>query len=166
MATLEGGLRDRMMLQSVVNDIVADLTARDWFNNTGKDYSPFVVVDEFPDDKDEVELNTIAFSMGDTQSTALELGSKSEILYTSLFVDFFAEGDGLGRHVVGDVATHVNDVGQFTVYDYRQVIPTAEFVVNVSDGSLERTKPVRAVNAWQKHWHSVAFVVTEERHNI
>jgi hypothetical protein len=163
MATLEGGLRDRMMLQSVVNDVVANLTTRGWFINTGKEYLPFSVVDEFPDDKDEVALNTIAFSMGDTASNAAEMGSKSELLHTSIFIDFFAENDGLGRHVVGDIAAHVNDVGQFTVYDYRQVTPSAEFVVLIAADSLERTKPIRAVNAWQKHWHSVAFVVMEER---
>jgi hypothetical protein len=104
--------------------------------------------------------------MGDTTSLAMELGSKAERLHTSLFIDFFAENDGLGRHVVGDIATHVNDVGQFTVYDYEQVSPPAEFVVQVATNSLERSKPVRAVNAWQKHWHSVAFVVIEERFNI
>jgi hypothetical protein len=162
---LEGGLRDRMMLESVVNDIVADLTTRGWFNNTNKQYAPITVVDEYPEDDDAVELNTIAFSMGDTTSLALELGSKAERLHTSIFVDFFAENDGLGRHVVGDVAAHVNDVGQFTVYDYEQVSPTAEFVVQVMESTLERSKPTRATNAWQKHWHSVAWVVVEERFN-
>jgi hypothetical protein len=162
---LEGGLRDRMMLESVLRDVVADLTTRDWFNNTNKQYAPFVVVDEYPDDKDEVALNTIAFSMGNSASHALELGSKSELIRTGIFIDFFAESDGLGRHVVGDVAAHVNDVGQFPVYDYEQGIPPVEFTVTVMESSLERTKPTRAVNAWQKHWHSVAFVVEEQRMN-
>lgn len=160
---LTGGLRDRMLLQSVVNDITAQLTALDWLNNTGKQYKPFTLVDEFPDDTDEVELNTIAFSMGDTRSQAMELGSKSMILYTPIFVDMFAESDGLGRHVIGDIFEHVRDVGQFTVYDYSQPAPPAEFVAQVQVDTMERTKPTRAVNAWQKHWHSCAFVVTDER---
>ncbi len=165
MATLEGGLRDRMLLQSVLNDIVGDLTARGWFT-VGREHKAFTVVDEYPDDKAEVELNTIAFSLGDTRTSQAEMGSAGEILFVPIFVDMFAESDGLGRHVVGDVHAFVQKQGQFDVLDYRvDPNPPVEYVVQLVDGSIERTKPTRAVNSWQKHWHTVAFVVTEERLN-
>lgn len=164
MAALTGGLRDRMLLQSVMTDIVADLTARGWFG-VGREHKAFTVVDEYPDDKDEVELNTIAFSLGDSNSTATELGSKAETIRVPLFVDMFAENDGLGRHVVGDIHEFVAKQGQFDVLDYRDPSPPVEFTVQLVDGTIERSKPTRAVNSWQKHWHMVAFVVTEERSN-
>jgi hypothetical protein len=166
MAALVGGLRDRMLLQSAMSDIVADLTTRGWFN-VGRDHKPFTVVDEFPDEKTEVELNTIAFSMGDSNSMAAELGSAAEIIHVPIFVDMFAENDGLGRHVVGDIHEFVKKQGQFEVRDYRvDPTPPTEFIVQLVENSIERSKPTRAVNSWQKHWHVVAFVVTEERSNV
>ncbi len=164
MATLEGGLRDRMLLESVLQDIKADLVTRGWFD-LGREHGAITIVDEYPDDDAEVELNTIAFSLGDTRSTALELGSKAETLFVPIFIDMFAESDGLGRHVIGDIHSHVQSVGQFDVLDYRDATPSMEFRVQLVDGSIERSKPTRAVNPWQKHWHVVAFVVTEERQN-
>ena len=161
---LTGGLRDRMVLQSVVTAITGEMTTLGWFNMTGKQYSEITILDEYPDDKDEVAINTMAFSLGGVQRSEMELGSNAQTLYFPIYVDFFAESDGLGRHVVGDIANFVNRVGQFTVYDYSaSPTPTAEFVVLLGEGSLETTKPDRAVNNWQKHWHSVGFVVTEER---
>lgn len=164
MAQLDGGLRDRMLLESVMKDIVADLTARGWFN-VNSNYAPFTIVDEYPDDKDEVDLNTIAFSLGDSRTNATELGSKAETIYVPIFVDMFAESDGLGRHVVGDIHEFVQKQGQFDVRDYRDPVPPTEYVVQLVEGSIERSKPTRAVNSWQKHWHIVAFVLTEERSN-
>jgi len=164
MATLTGGLRDRMLLQSVMQDIIDDLTTRGWFN-IGREHKPITYVDEYPSETDEVALNTIAFSLGDAKSRATELGSAAEIITVPIFVDMFAESDGLGRHVIGDIHEFVAKQGKFDVLDYRQPVPPVEFTVLLVDGSIERTKPTRAVNAWQKHWHTVAFVVTEERSN-
>jgi len=160
---LEGGLRDRMILQSVTNAIVADLTSKGWLTSTGKQYEPIVIVDEFPDDDAEVAVNTISFSIGDTATSELELGSRSLLLFTPVFVDFFAENDGLGRHVRGDIFAYVQKVMQFDVYDYSQPVPAVEFVVQVQEQSLEMQKPERAVNPWQKHWYTVQFSVTDER---
>lgn len=159
---LEGGLRDRMILESVMNDIVADLTTRGWFD-PNREHDPITVVDEFPDDKDDVALNTLAFSLGDTASRGMELGSNAEVLYVPIFADFYAESDGLGRHVVGDIASHAQDVGQFQVYDYSTVGDPAEFIVQIAEDGIDRSKPARAVNAWQKHWHIVAVMVVDER---
>ena len=162
MATLEGGLRDRMILESVLQQVKADMTTRGWFT-LGRDHLPITIVDEYPDEKAEVELNTIAFSMGDSSTRPLELGSNSESLSVPIFIDMFAENDGLGRHVIGDVYSYIQNIGQFNVYDYRQAIPPIEFVIQLGEGSIERTKPTRAVNSWQKHWYVCAFVVLEER---
>jgi hypothetical protein len=153
-----------MILESIAQDIKADLQAKGWFD-LGRQHGPITVVDEYPDDNAEVELNTLAISQGDVGVRPTELGSKAETIFIPIFCDFFAESDGLGRHLIGDIAAHVNDVGTFVVYDYQEVVPTAEFNVHYVSDSLERTKPQRAVNAWQKHWYVCAFVVTEERPN-
>jgi len=44
MATLEGGLRDRMLLESILQDIKADLVARGWFT-LGREHGPITIVE-------------------------------------------------------------------------------------------------------------------------
>ena len=94
---LEGGIRTRMILESVLKAVEADLTTRGWFDDG--QFSPISIIDEYPDDSDEVAVNTIAFSLGDSRTEPTELGGMSEEVIYPIFVDMFAESDGLGRHV-------------------------------------------------------------------
>lgn len=161
---LTGGLRDRMILESVLQDIKAYMATLGWFD-ADREHEPITIVDEYPDEDGDVPINTMAFSYGDIRSQPLELGGAAEEITNPIFIDFFAESDALGRHVVGDVHEHVQKQGQFAVYDYSQITPPVEFIVQVNDGSIDKRKPTRAVNAWQKNWHVLSFVVTEERSN-
>jgi len=164
MAALSGGTRYRMTLESVARDIEAFLAAEGWFDS-GREHQPIVVIDEYPDDKDEVATNTLAFSMGDSFTRTLELGSQAESLSIPMFADFFAENDGIGRHVVGDIYEYVQKIKAFNVLDYDQATPTVEFNVAVFEEASEMRKPERAVNPWQRHWYVCAFVVEDERFN-
>ncbi len=160
---LEGGIRTRMILESVLRAIEADLTTRGWFSDG--EFAPITIIDEYPDDTDEVAINTIAVSLGESYTEPMELGARSETVTFPIFIDMFAESDGLGRHVVGDVYSYLMKNQRFTVYDYREATPTEEFVVQYVEHSGETRKPDRAVNAWQKHWHVCAFSVSDERSN-
>jgi len=160
---LEGGLRTRMILESILRAIEADLTTRGWFSPG--EFAPITIIDEYPDDNDEVAINTIAFSIGDSATIPMELGAKSEEISFPIYVDMFAESDGLGRQVVGDVYGYVMKNQRFSIYDYREATPTEEFVVQYMDRSAGTSKPDRAVNAWQKHWYVCAFAVVDERSN-
>ena len=163
---LVGGLRDRMVLESIVRNLSAHLTSLGWLATT-RQHSPITIIDEYPDETNEdVPINTLAFSYGDVTSDPLELGAFSEEIFSPIFIDFFAESDALGRHVIGDLHTHVKKQGQFTVYDYTQDPVTSEFVVFLVDDSITKRKPGRAVNSWQKNWHVLSFVVYEERSNV
>lgn len=152
-----------MILESILKAIEANLTTRGWFDDG--EFSPITIIDEYPDDTDEVAVNTIAISLGDSRTEPLELGGKSEEIVLPIFVDMFAESDGLGRHVVGDVYEFLMKNQKFTVYDYREATPTEEFVVQYIEYTAETRKPDRAVNAWQKHWHVCAFAVSDMRSN-
>ena len=163
MATLRGGLRDRMVFESVMNAIIADLTAEGWFD-AGRWHSDITVVDEFPSEQDQVDLNTLAFTFQDATSSDMEMGSKATEHYISIFLDFFAENDAVGRHLIGDVFAYIRENMQFDVYDYRQATPPVEFVASV-EGEVDQRKPTRAVNAWQKHWYVLAFRVKDDRTN-
>ena len=164
MAPLSGGTRYRMTLESVAQDIKAFMTAEGWFD-PGREHAPIILIDEYPDDKDEVAANTLAISMGDSFSQPMELGSQAEHFSVPIFADFFAENDGLGRHLTGDIYQHVQTTKTFDVYDYDLATPTVEFAVSVREEVSEIRKPERAVNAWQRHWFVCAFMVEDERHN-
>ncbi len=164
MATLEGGLRDRMILESVLQYLKGELTTLGWFT-AGRQHEPITIVDEYPPDDGDVAINTMAFSFGDISSDPMELGGPAETIRTPVFIDFFGENDGLGRHIIGDLHTIVAKAGQFTVYDYTQTVPSTEFVVQLEDGTINKRKPTRAVNSWQKNWYVLSFIVSEERAN-
>ena len=168
---LEGGLRDRMLFDSVMNAVVNHLATQGWFDATvydggSRQHRPLTVTDEFPDPEgtSEVALNTLAFSWNDGVGVDIEMGSKQEEHFTAMFVDFFAENDGVGRHVIGDVYAFLKKNRAIPVYDYRQATPTIEFYVTV-DQSVEKRKPDRATNPWMKHWYVCAFTLADERAN-
>lgn len=163
--TLTGGLRDRMLLESYVQAITADLTTRGWFD-VGREHQPIVVVDEYPDEDVEVALNTLAISYGDAFRRQAEMGSLTEEHYVPIFCDFFAENDALGRHVSGDIYAFVAENPSVPVYDYDQATPAIDFYAVMEDSSLEKRRPARAVNPWQKHWYIVEFRVMDMRTNV
>lgn len=163
MATLRGGLRDRMLFDSVMNVIVDDMTTQGWFD-AGREHGAITVVDEFPTEQDEVALNTLAFSFQAATGTDMEMGSMSEDHTVAIFIDFFSEGDALGRHLMGDIYAYIRENMQFDVYDYRQATPPVEFVATV-EGEVDEHTPVRAVNSWQKHWYVIDFQVNDGRAN-
>lgn len=162
--TLTGGLRDRMLLESYLQAIVADLQTKGWFD-AGREHGDIQVVDEFPDDDQEVPINTLAFSYGDSFQLQVELGSRAEEHYSFMYVDFFAESDALGRHVIGDIYAFLAENPSIPVYDYDQATPSIEFYGVLEQESLEKRRPSRVVNPWQKHWHILVWRVLDMRAN-
>lgn len=161
---LAGGLRDRMVHESVLRAIEADMASRGWFN-TGRWHDPITVIDEYPDDADEVAINTISISMGDADGYRVEMGSQMESHEQTLFVDIYAESDALGRHIVGDIYEYLKKVKRIQVFDYRQTPPTAEFWAHVEDDDIIKRRGRTVTQAWKKHWYVIAFTVTDGRTN-
>lgn len=163
MATLEGGLRDRMVHESLGNQIQADLVARGWFTPP-REHEPLNVITGFPNDTDEVQLNTIAFSVDTASGDDLEMGTNSELHQTAFFVDMFMEDDAVGWHLSGDVYSFLKrNAASLDVFDYSDIGDPVEFQVELID--ISRGKPTKAVNAWQRHWFTVSFLAEDLRPN-
>ena len=160
---LTGGLRDRMILESIIQYIKSDLSLRGWFD-TNRQHAPIVIVDEYPDNE-EVQINTLAVSFGMSAQDRLELGSKAELHRWAIYVDFYAESDALGRHVIGDIYETINRDMAIPVYDYSLATPVQDFILDVVDESVEKSKPTNATNPWQRHWHILSFAVEDSRAN-
>lgn len=161
---LTGGLRYRMMAESIYRDVEAFLTAEGWFD-AGRYHRPITMVDEYPEEGTEVAVNTLAVSMGDSFTQPTELGSQAESMSVPFFCDFFGENDALGRHIIGDIYEHVQKKKVFDILDYQQATPPVDFQVSVVEQASEIRKPERATNPWQKHWYVAAFLVEDERSN-
>jgi hypothetical protein len=161
MAVPTGGLRDRMIHESILQNLKAQLTTLGWFGVT-RQHSAIVMIDEFPDENSEVQPNTLAVSLGDGGGVPRELGNKDESHELTLFVDFFAEDDSVGREMRGDVYAYFRGNQTQPVYDYRDAIPSQFGTVDVLD-DIEKRKPERAINKWQKHWYVVSITVVDER---
>ena len=162
---LEGGKRDRMTLESVLRQIEADLTARGWFDS-GRQHLPINVIDAYPGDQDqEVPLNTMAFSFGDSAQRMMELGSNAEFHVWPVYVDFYGQSDAVTRHILGDIYDFLGKNPVLPVYDYDMATPTVDFHLQVVEESVAKSYPTRATNPWQKHWGIVSFLVEDERTN-
>lgn len=173
---LIGGLRDRMILENVLRQIMAHLDSLDWalltpegvtLNATQSSYDRIRIVDEYPNDIDTVEVpvNTLAFSGGDSFQDLLELGSNGEEHYTPIYIDFFAQSDGLMRHVMGDIYAWINSNPVIAITDYSLATPAVDFYAFVEEGSVSKDRPPRATNPWMKHWQIVSFVLRDVREN-
>ena len=161
MAVPEGGLRDRLIHESMLQNLKVNLTTKGWFG-VGREHAPIVMIDEFPDESAEVQLNTLAVSLGDGAGIPRELGNKDESHELTLFVDFFAEDDSVGREMRGDVYAFFRGNQIQPVYDYSTALSPQFGTVEVLD-DIEKRKPERAVNKWQKHWYVVSLTVIDER---
>lgn len=166
--TLEGGLRDRMVLESFLQWVRSDLDALGWFDS-GREHLPIRVIDVYPDNDGEntqVPLNTMAFSVGDSFQNLLELGSKAETHVVPMYIDFYGESDALTRHILGDIYLRLNRDPVIPVYDYSLATPVVDFSAFVVEESTEVSYPTRATNPWQKHWGIVSCLVEDDRENI
>jgi hypothetical protein len=155
----DGGLRDRLIHESVFKAIETELTTLGWFD-AGRQHQPITIIDEFPDENADVAFNTLAISMGDSGGTPHEMGSNrvdEEIIF---FVDFFAESDALGRHVRGDIYNFLKRLDEIPILDYSQALDPEIFRVEVQE-EVDKRKPERAVQKWQKHWYVISFSVID-----
>lgn len=156
----DGGLRDRLIHESLLQNIKGHLATLGWFD-AGREHSPITVIDEYPEeDSGEVAFNTLAISMGDAAGVPTELGNKAEDHEIAMFTDFFAESDSVGRHLNGDIYAYLRANPIQNIYDYTQVGDPIAFTVEI-DEDIDKRKPDRAVQKWQKHWYVCSFIAID-----
>jgi len=155
----DGGLRDRLIHENIFRAVKAELTTLGWFD-PGREHQPLRMIDEFPDENQDVPFNTLAVSMGDAGGVPTELGSKLEDFEVIFFIDFFAENDGVGRHVRGDIAHFLKGAEMLPITDYSDPLEPVVFSVEIQD-DIDLRKPERAVQKFQKHWYVLSFTVID-----
>lgn len=161
-----GGLRQRLIHDSLWNMLVDALDQLGWLD-AGRDHAPIdlraapVPLDE------EIQLNTLALSDENITELEDELGSLMAEHRQVFYVDFYAENESLGKHMINDVRAIVggrfNTIGrdrpEFAVYDYTQATPTAIFHCQIEDVVVDRARDFP--KPWQRYWYVCRFDVVD-----
>lgn len=161
-----GGLRKRLVRESLYVMLREALDDLHWFDS-GRQHAPIEFNSEPVDPQEKVPINTLAISDEDDSNTEMELGSNLTESSWTFYVDFFAEKDSLGLHLISDVADilagRMASIGRsdpsFDVYDWTQATPTVLFTCQIED--VFRDKAVTWEKPHQRHWYSVRLQVLD-----
>lgn len=166
MSTYVGGLRARLIRDSVYRHIYDGLDALGWFTPR-QSRSPLTFTLEPVDTNQVVAPNTLGMSDEEAPSSGIELGSNLSETAWAMFVDFFGENDPLSMHVIGDVAAilegRMPSIGcgrpVIDVFDYTLATPARIFSVEIDE--VQRDKAHDFPKPWLRFWRSCSFVALD-----
>lgn len=161
-----GGLRARLIHESIYKAILEALTALGWFD-PGRNHSPIQFLSTGVETHENVTVNTAALADWDITEVDQELGSHLSGVRHTYFVDFYAENDAVGIHFSQDVKDLIGgrmaSVGRtdpsFVIYDYQQATPPEIFTVFVENIVVDR--PSTFSRPWQRYFRTVGFTVLD-----
>lgn len=164
--TYVGGLRARLVHDSIYRMLYDALDALGWFDVSSSRSTITFNSEPLPPDI-EVPINTIALADEDERGEAIELGSQLQELRWQMYVDFFAENDALGLHVVRDIkdilqgrmASIGRDRPIVEVYDYTLATPVEIFSVEIEDVFTDKARDFP--QPWLRAWRTCGFAVID-----
>lgn len=156
--TVVGGLRLRLLHDSVHDHLESALTALDWFDPS-RSHVPIRLLAKPLRWDVPIEPNMITISFDEARAEEVEVGSDLTTGTLTAYIDIYAESDSLGVDISNDirdlfrgrlVATHPT-VG---IYDYRQATPpiigyaTVASVISLRNDAISQ-------ELWMRHWFRV-----------
>lgn len=162
-----GGVRERFIKDSVYAYLKLKLGALGWFD-AGRQHTAIAFHDEAVDVRQLVEPNTLTLSGENNIATEMELGGMLTEFNWSMFVDFYAEAEALGLHLIGDVAAILRgqmssigaDRAYVPVFDYFQATPVSPiFYVGVENVRTDKAHDFP--HAYLRHWHACTFDIID-----
>ncbi len=166
MTVYAGGLRSRLIRDSLINMVTDSLAALGWFDGNRQHTKLTVVATAVPEEED-VPYNTLAFSDDDISSYDEEMGSNYSEHRWNWFIDFFAEDNSIGLHVIQDIKAilegRFSSIGRtgsiLKVYDYTLATPSHIFTCEIEGVATHRAHGFP--RAYQRYWHSCSFDVLD-----
>lgn len=166
MSNYVGGLRARLIRESVYQEVRSALTDLGWFDG-GRRHLPITFLDEGVPNSSEVEFNTAALSDESQIQIEDELGSNLAEHRWTYYIDFYGESDALSTHFVHDVrdilAGRFNSIGRITptipVFDWTMPTPPEIFYVAVEDIVIDRAHNFPSPRL--AHWYAVRFDIVD-----
>lgn len=161
MTTYVGGLRVRLIQDSVFDMLQDSLDALGWFD-AGRDHEDVELVDEEPDWNSPITPNKISVIIESINDSDAEMGSNLMEERHSVFIDIYAEDDATGIHLSNDIRDILRgkmpsiDRGwpQIEIYDKTLATPAVIFNVDVEDARWDRGR--NFAEEWLKHWFVVS----------
>lgn len=167
MAEIVGGLRARLIHDSLFHMVDDGLHRLGWFD-AGRRHRPLQIVARPMGLDEEVPLNTIAIADANDIGTGAEMGSNATTDTWTFYVDFFAQDDSLGKHVIHDIKdllrgkmpSHGYGNPVLRVYDWRDDPPTPLFFCDLEDVMADRAH--NFPHPWQRFWYTVRLDVVDD----
>lgn len=164
--TVAGGLRARLIRDSVYRMVYDSLEALGWFD-AGRQHQAINFTGTETDQHAEIPMNTLALVDEDQSGLDLELGSQLAEFSWTFYLDFYAEDDVIGKHLIYDVRDIIE--GRLTaigrsrpncvVLDYTLATPTEIFTVDFENVVVDRAHDFP--KPWQRHWYACRFTVVD-----
>jgi len=167
-----GGLRDRLIVESVRSLIEDCMDQLGWFDvdNALINRSLTVMADDL--DKDtELHPNIICVTIEDTDYDYAELGSNLSEFRYGCAIDIYAEDAASGKHMCGDVRAILE--GRFTsigrndtiipIYDMTLATPTVIF--NVDSERISSGRQRFYNKPFEKYWWTIVFDLVDTYSN-
>lgn len=166
MTVYVGGLRARLVRDSLFYMLRDSLTALGWFTSQAS-HQPVTFVTEPTQADQAVPLNTLALADDDVGGEDIEMGSGLAEQSWTFFVDFYAENDPIGLHLIRDVKDllegRMGSIGRsrptLIVKDWTLATPVPVFVCQIEDVRTARAHDFP--NAWKQHWHTCSFTIVD-----
>lgn len=169
---IRGGLRSRLIIDSVRLAVLSTVQQGGWFDPTVHDtppgsrrHQPFRYIPRPVDWSEDIHPNAIAISPEDTSDEPFGFGGEVQDA-NEVYVDLFAQDDSLGWQVAYDIRDSLlGKVGgavgpQLDVYDFRQPTPAPFTTVDIDLLDVDRAQG--DARAWQRHWFMVHMILLDE----
>lgn len=163
--TYVGGTRVRIIQESFYRMLQTSLTDLEWFN-PGRYHAPIDMVAEDLPFSEEIPLNTLAVSWGDAATDEAEMGSTFSEHVNTVYVDFYAENDSVGQHLIYDVQAicqgKITLIGRnsqtFPVYDYFADPSPLLFFCEMDNILVDKAR--NFPKPYLRHWWSLQLTVS------
>lgn len=164
--TYSGGLRHRLIRDSVYKYVVNGLTTLGWFNDEPW-HLAITVRPDAVSDNEEIVLNVLALADEGILSIDQELGSYFAEHRWNVYWDFYAESETIGLAVIHDIRDILDgrypSIGitqaQCPVLDFTQATPSQIFTVDFEDVQVDRAHGFP--KEWQRVWFSCNFTIVD-----
>jgi hypothetical protein len=161
-----GGIRERLIADSVYQLIKTGLTDLGWFDS-GRPHMPLHIRTTSVGNDEEIPLNTIVVNETTSIDNQAEMGSNLGEITTTFYVDFYAEKESIGKHVIHDVRDilkgRMPDIGRtasnLPVYDWFMATPSLIFTCDIEDVVVDQARDFP--KPYQKYWWACRFDIVD-----
>ncbi len=160
--TLVGGIRARMIRESIYHLLVDSLTSLGWLTHSPAHQDVTVLPEPVPFDQ-QVAFNSIGIADANSEDTPAEIGSELTEDTSVYYVDFFAENEPIGQHMINDIRDilrgKMSAIGRtasvLRIYDYRNSPATQIGYAEIEQVLVDRAHGFP--HPWMEHMRTVRF---------